>query len=136
MLIPATRYRDCEAALRFINDVLNLPAHAVYRDDAGRIQHAQIALGAGLMMFGPPNDGPFDRYMADPGDIGGRETTTIYAVLPDRATLQAHYDRARAAGAEILMPLEDQPYGGANFTLADPEGHIWSFGDYDPRAEA
>ena len=85
MLIPATRYRDCEAALRFVTEVLGLTAHAVHRDEDGQIQHAEIALGSGLMMFGPPNDSPFERVMAYPKEIGGRETTTIYAVLPDRA---------------------------------------------------
>ncbi|MCG6903932.1 MAG: hypothetical protein LJE68_14755, partial [Rhodobacter sp.] len=81
--------------------------------------------------FGPPNEGPFEKFMADPGDLGGRETTTIYAVVTD---LAARYARVQKAGAKILMPLEQQPYGGANFTVADPEGHIWTLGDYDPRA--
>lgn len=135
MLIPATRYRDCDAALAFITGVLGLEEHAVYRSDDGKIQHAQIRLGSGLMMFGPGEEGgAFEQYMADPSQIGGRETTTIYAVVADRETLQAHYDRARDASANILMPMAEQPYGGASFTLADPEGHIWTFGDYDPRA--
>ncbi len=133
MLIPATRYRDPEAALGFITDVLGLAEHAVYRDDAGRIQHAQIKLGTGLMMFGPGQGGDFDQYIADPAEIGGRETTTIYAVVPDRGSLDARYRQVTEAGATILMPLAEQDHGGASFTVADPEGHIWSFGDYDPR---
>lgn len=131
MLIPATRYADPEAALAFLRDVLGLAEHAVYRDDAGTIVHAQMKLGAGLMMFGPNDDRPFSRFMVAPGDIGDRETTSIYAVVTDVAAVHA---RCRDAGARILLPLENQDHGGASFTVADPEGHIWTFGDYDPTA--
>jgi len=43
--------------------------------------------------------------------------------------------RARAAGAEILLALEDQDYGGRGYTCRDPQGHVWSFGTYDPWAD-
>ena len=133
MLIPATRYRDCDAALAFITDVLGLEEHAVYRAEDGEIQHAQVKLGSGIMMFGPGSvASEFDRYMADPQEIGGRETTTIYVVVSSQEELEARYSRVTEAGANILMPLAEQPYGGSNFTVADPEGHIWSLGNYDP----
>lgn len=131
MLIPATRYRDPEAALSFLRDVLGLEESAVFRDDDGRILHAQMRCGTGLMMFGPERASAFDRYMVAPAEIGGRETTTIYAVVEDVA---ARHDRAVAGGAEVVMPLEPQPHGGQSFSVADPEGHIWTFGDYDPMA--
>lgn len=132
MLIPATRYRDCDAALAFLTTVLGLSEHAVYRDGDGRIVHAQLRLGQGMVMFGPAHGGDFDRLMADPSVAGG-VTTTIYAVIGDVA---GHHARAVAAGAEIVMPLEDQDYGGSSYSVRDPEGHIWSFGDYDPMASA
>jgi uncharacterized glyoxalase superfamily protein PhnB len=54
---------------------------------------------------------------------------TIYVVVtdPDR-----HYERARAAGAEIVRELTDQPYGSREYSARDPEGNQWSFGTYDP----
>ena len=130
MLIPATRYRDPEAMLAWLASVLGLEEHAVYSSDNGKISHAEMKVGEGIMMFGPPNDGPFDACMADPAEIGGRETTTIYAVITDVA---ARYDRAVAGGARVILPLEEQFYGGSSFTVADPEGHFWTFGDFDPR---
>jgi uncharacterized glyoxalase superfamily protein PhnB len=82
MLIPATRYRDCDAALAFITDILGLEEYVVYRTEDGEIQHAQVKLGAGIMMFGPGSDASeFDRYMADPQKIGGCKTTTIYVAV-------------------------------------------------------
>ena len=37
-----------------------------------------------------------------------------------------------AAGARIADPLEDKDYGGRGYSCFDPEGHVWSFGSYDP----
>lgn len=133
MLIPATRYHDCETALAFIRDVLGLTEHAVFRDDEGHIVHAQMRLGRGMMMFGPPQGGEFDRLMVAPAEIGNRETTTIYAVVADVAVLHA---RIAQSGATIVMPLKAQDHGGSSFSVADPEGHVWTFGDYDPLAGA
>ncbi len=136
ILIPATRYRDYKATLTFIREVLGLEEHAVCLREDGKIKQAQVKCGSGIMMFGPGRpDNAFERYMADPQEFGGRETTTIYAVLPDRETLVADYQRAVDAGATVLMPLEARSCRGATFTLSDPEEHIWSFGDYDPKAD-
>jgi uncharacterized glyoxalase superfamily protein PhnB len=58
-------------------------------------------------------------------------TQGIYVVVADP---DAHFARAKAAGAQILMELTDQDYGGRDYTARDPEGHIWTFGSYDPWA--
>ena len=44
----------------------------------------------------------------------------------------AHYARAKAAGAEILLDIEDQHYGGRGYTCLDLDGNVWSFGTFDP----
>ena len=38
----------------------------------------------------------------------------------------------QAAGAKIIRPLQDTPYGSREFAVVDPEGHSWSLGTYDP----
>ena len=43
------------------------------------------------------------------------------------------YARVVAGGAKVILPLEEQFYGGSSFTVADPEGHFWTFGYFDPR---
>jgi uncharacterized glyoxalase superfamily protein PhnB len=47
----------------------------------------------------------------------------------------AHHDKARAAGAEIVRELTDEDYGGRDYSVRDLEGNLWSFGTYDPYAE-
>lgn len=48
--------------------------------------------------------------------------------------VDAHFARAKAAGAEITREPETQDYGGRDYTAKDPEGHVWTFGTYDPWA--
>ena len=48
----------------------------------------------------------------------------------------SHYARAVAMGAEIVIEIRDEDYGGRGYTCRDPEGHVWSFGSYDPWASA
>ncbi|ARE39648.1 Glyoxalase family protein [Rhodovulum sp. P5] len=131
MIIPARRYRNPEAALAFLAGVLGLDEHAVYRDEYGALVHAELRIGDGVVMIGPWGRGAFDDHMIDPKDTGGRETTTIYAVIPDVAD---RYERAKDAGAEIVLPYDAHDHGGHSFSVADPEGHMWTFGDYDPLA--
>jgi uncharacterized glyoxalase superfamily protein PhnB len=55
--------------------------------------------------------------------------STIYVVVDDP---DAHHDRARAAGAEIVRELTDQDYGSREYAARDPAGNVWSFGTYMP----
>jgi uncharacterized glyoxalase superfamily protein PhnB len=48
------------------------------------------------------------------------------------ADVDAHYARAKAAGAQIVRELEDTPYGSREYSVRDLEGFLWSFGTYRP----
>ena len=48
--------------------------------------------------------------------------------------IDTHYERAKAAGARMVLDIQDQAYGGRGYTCTDLEGHLWSFGSYDPWA--
>jgi uncharacterized glyoxalase superfamily protein PhnB len=124
-IFPALHYRDPDAALAWLKRAFGLQEKAVHRDAGGRIQHAELRLGDGLIMFGGvPADGRPNEGVQPP--------VTIYAVVPDP---DAHYARARAAGAAIVRELADQPYGSREYGARDLEGNRWSFGTYDPYAE-
>ncbi|MEM7055068.1 MAG: VOC family protein, partial [Pseudomonadota bacterium] len=59
----------------------------------------------------------------------GATTQSAYIVLPE---VDSICERARAAGANIVMPAKDEDYGGRVFSCIDPEGHLWNFGTYNP----
>ena len=63
-----------------------------------------------------------------PKSIGGKNSQSIHVQLAEGEDLDAHCQRARAAGAEILMEPEMQFYGDRTYGAEDPEGHQWSFG--------
>ncbi|MGH3829215.1 MAG: VOC family protein [Pseudonocardiaceae bacterium] len=53
--------------------------------------------------------------------------TSIYVVTD---TLDSLFERATAAGAEIVRDLKDEDCGSRGFTVRDPEGTQWTFGTY------
>ena len=131
-LIPCLRYRDAHAAIAWLCKAFGFQKHAVYDDDAGGVAHAQLTYGNGMLMLGSARDDAFGRRIVQPDQVDGRETQCPYVVVKD---CKAHYDHAKAAGAVIVHEYEDKDYGGAGYSCRDLEGHLWSFGSYDPWAE-
>ena len=126
-IVPALRYRDAPAAIKFLRDAFGFAEHLVVPGPNDTIVHAELTLGNGMIMLGSAHGGEYDRYMKAPD--GGPQTQTVYVIVPDA---DAHYERAKAAGAEILMDIKTEDYGGRGYTCRDPQGHIWTFGSYDP----
>lgn len=131
-IVPSLRYRDAIAAIEFLCDAFGFEKHMVVPGKEGIIEHAQLTLGNGMIMLGSVRDNEFGRLMSHPDEIGNTVTQSPYVVV---AEIDKHYDRARAAGAEIIMELAGQDYGGKLYSARDLEGHVWNFGSYDPWEE-
>jgi uncharacterized glyoxalase superfamily protein PhnB len=132
-IIPTLRYDDALAAIDWLCRAFGFEKQAVYSDDKGTVQHAQLVFGNGMIMLGSTaNASAWGERIAQPREIGGRETQCSCVIVEDCA---AHYARAKAAGAEIVDPLEQKEYGGAGYSCRDLEGHLWWFGSYDPWAD-
>lgn len=128
-IIPCLRYRDALAAIDWLCRAFGFEKQAVYADGAV-VHHAQLVHGAGMIMLGSAqNAGEWGSHIAQPEEIGGRETQSCCVVVADA---DAHYTTARAAGAGIVIDIADQAYGGRGYLCRDPEGHLWWFGSYDP----
>ena len=82
-----------------------------------------------MIMLGSVDAGEYGRNLKQPAETGGAVTQSIYIIVPDT---DAHYARAKAAGATIVIDIKDEDYGGRGYTCRDLEGHIWSFGSYNP----
>jgi uncharacterized glyoxalase superfamily protein PhnB len=131
-VIPAMRYRDAHRAIDWLVNVLGFTAQAVYDGPEGTVAHAQLTLGKGMVMLGSAsNAGPGAETRVQPDEIGGRSTQATYLVVADAAAV---YAAAQAAGAEFFQELTEMEYGGWAFGCRDPEGHVWSVGEYDPWA--
>ena len=130
-IIPAMRYRDASAAIEWLCRAFGFEEHFVVPGENGKIAHAQLTFGNGMIMLGSGHDGPYDELVVQPDEAGG-VTQAPYIVV---AEVDAHYERAKKAGAEIVIDIADQDYGGRLYVCRDPEGHVWNFGSYDPWAE-
>jgi uncharacterized glyoxalase superfamily protein PhnB len=131
-LISCLGYKDADAAVAWLVRAFDFKEHAVYRDDNGKVVHAELTFDNGMIMIGPDGGGEFGkRFMTLPERTGERCTQVVCIIVKD---VDAHHDRAKAAGAEIVMPPIDAGYGGRTYAARDPEGHVWSIGSYDPWA--
>lgn len=68
--------------------------------------------------------------MKTPRALGG-VNQGIYVYVED---IDAHFERAKAAGAEVVRGLEETDYGSREYTVRDPEGNLWAFGTYQMAA--
>lgn len=127
------RYQDAPAAIDWLCRAFGFERRLVVPDEAGGIAHAQLVFRGGMVMLASARDDAFGRRMAPPSATGGVTTQGVYVVVDDA---DAHHARATAAGAKVVYALKDEDYGGRGYACLDPEGHLWSFGTYDPWADA
>jgi uncharacterized glyoxalase superfamily protein PhnB len=91
----------------------------------GAITHAELSFGSGVVMLGSAKK---ERGWLSPRDLPGlHQVNYVYVENVD-----AHYERARSAGAEIDYAPRETDYGSREYGARDLEGHYWSFGTYHP----
>ena len=130
-IIPGMRYRDAPAAIDWLCKAFGFERRLVVEGEGGTIRHAQLTLGNGMIMLGTAREDEFGKLLAVPNK-GDRVTQSPYIVVQ---AIEAHYEKAKVAGAEIVTPIEDQEDRGLFYAARDPEGHLWCFGSYDPWVE-
>jgi uncharacterized glyoxalase superfamily protein PhnB len=129
-VIPGLRYRNAKAMIEWLVASFGFEKQAVYAGPNGVVMHAELTFGNGMIMIGSVDNGTAaSNLLKQPDEIGGAETQAPYLVVSD---IDALYARAKAAGARMVADLETKEYGGKAFTCADPEGHIWHVGTFDP----
>lgn len=125
---PGLLYHDAAQAIEWLCRAFGFERRTVIAGEDARIIHAHLVLGNGGIMLSSAEGYAHPGMCRTPRDVGGAGTVEIIVRVPDPDT---HFRRAAAAGAEILIPLEDKPYGGRGYSCRDPEGHVWAFGSYD-----
>jgi uncharacterized glyoxalase superfamily protein PhnB len=129
-VIPAMRYQNALVAIEWLCRAFGFEKQAVYMGEGEVVMHAQLTFGNGMVMLGSVQNGTaYSKLMAQPDEIGMRETQSACLIVSDA---DAVYASAKAAGAEMVMDIADAGYGGRGFTCRDLEGHLWSVGTYDP----
>ncbi len=121
-LASAVFYQDPKAALLWLEQAFGFEPSMVIVDKDGELAHSQMRFGASLLMVGTE----WSERHRSAKSMGGINTQTVHVQLDQ--DLDAHCERARAAGAVILQEPETQFYGDRTYRAIDPEGHIWTLG--------
>ena len=116
-VIPHIMIDGAAEAIKFYTTAFGASEHFRLHGDDGRIVHAEISIEGSTLMLGDA-DPPF----VSPGAAGASVALHVYVPDADRTTA-----RAVAAGAELLSPPADMPYGARQSMLRDPFGHVWIF---------
>src|SRR5262245_23263555 len=120
-IFPALRCQDARAEIDWLTRAFGFETDAEHTAPDGGIAHAQLHLGAGVVGVSSAHLTPLDHPWS-------KVRHGIYVRLDD---VDAHHDRAKAAGADIAVPIRDMDYGSREYSVRDPEGHLWCFGTYD-----
>jgi len=124
-IYPSLTYDDAGAAIEWLCRAFGFTRRLVVPGEGGRIEHSELSFGNAVVMVSSPK-AEFNR--VSPRAAGGRpQALSLYVADPD-----AHHAVAMAAGATLLQPLRDEEYGARGYMVADPEGHLWYFGNYRP----
>ncbi len=131
-VVPMLAYEDTAAAIDWLDRAFGFREQADqrYTEPDGTITHAQMIVGNGMIMLATPTP----EYQAPARHRETCEAAAAWSKVPwvidgvqvEVDDVAAHLDRARAAGARILTPLRDEPYGKL-YNAEDIEGHRWMF---------
>jgi PhnB protein len=114
---PYLLYEDGEAAIEFATRAFGFREVDRQTGAAGGL-HAELETpeGGRIYLGQPPRD------FRNPSVVG--RTSHVYILVDE---VDAHFERAKAAGAEIMEEPNDLPFGQRRYGCADPQGHEWYF---------
>jgi uncharacterized glyoxalase superfamily protein PhnB len=113
--IPVLPYVDIRSAHDFLVNVVGLDSAGLVEHE-GRVIHGEVRSGNRRFWLHESAAA-----LTSPAEAGVRTGGIVLHV----ADVDAHYERAKSAGATILRPPTDEDYGQREYGLRDPEGHDW-----------
>jgi uncharacterized glyoxalase superfamily protein PhnB len=126
--VPAVFYKDPIAALKWLERVFQFEIASLLTDAEGRLAHSELTFRGGALNVGGEWEaaalvGP--ARMRSPATVEGINTQFVRVNLEDG--LDAHYEHAKAEGANVTEGPAEQFYGSRTYRVVDLEGHVWNF---------
>jgi PhnB protein len=119
-ITPYLSYDDAPAAIAFLAEAFGFEEHYRLPMEDGRIGHAELHFGGNVLMLASS--------YPEMGFAGPSKLDAVPSQLHVRVDdVDAHFDRAKAAGATIATEPSEQPHGDRSYRAIDPEGHRWIF---------
>ena len=122
-LTPYLTVRNAARAIEFYKQAFGAVEGDVMKGPDGKVMHAELKIGDSIIMLGDeyPEFGSLS-----PESVGG-SPMGLHIYLDG---VDAAFDRAVKAGAQVEMPVMDQFWGDRYGKLKDPFGHKWSIGTH------
>ncbi|MFG1770431.1 VOC family protein [Nocardia salmonicida] len=117
-LVPKLLVADARAAITFYTEALGAEVRLRVADDHGVVNHAELMLDAGVFALAQSVE---QWGWSDPRSLGGSPVLLELTVTDPDAV--AH--RMVRHGAELVIPVENRPYGKRQGRVQDPFGHLW-----------
>jgi len=121
-LTPYPTYADPKDAMAFLETAFGFETHVLVLGAADEIVHAEMSFGDAVIGIGQA----WGETLRSPRTIGGLSSCYLHVHL--ETDVDAHYARAKGAGATVLAEPQTKPYGDRTYVVADPDGNVWSFG--------
>ncbi len=132
IVYPSIFYKDCHAAMAWLERAFGFQQLMAVPGPDGEVIHGEMHFQGAIVFVGSER--------ASEGYVSiqqkGRMEAAISIGVSDAATVDAVYQKAKAAGAEILREPHSTDYQERGFDCYDPEGHYWGFGTYRPTVVA
>jgi uncharacterized glyoxalase superfamily protein PhnB len=124
-VIPYLFYADVAAAAAWLCAAFDFTETLMHTTRDGTVTHVELTWAADSIMLGAVDrrDGQALGYRVARGES---HSSFVFIIIPE---VEAHFERAVRAGATVIAPPEDKPYGQRQYTVEDPEGHRWSFSE-------
>jgi len=114
-VLPHVTYRDLTEAIAWLSDAFGFREHYRYGEP---LSGAQVHLGNACIMLNQEREG-----RSSPAQLGyGTQSLTVFV-----EDVEAHFQRAKAAGAKILEEPHETVYGEFQYAAEDLDGHHWLF---------
>lgn len=125
-------YDDAAKAIDWLCSAFGFEVRLKVEGEGGRIEHSELEIGEGLIMIGNSGNKPNrSRQLPckSPRSLDGANTQSLCIYVDD---VDAHCERARSAGAEIIEEPRTDDYGEEwgshrSYGALDPESHVWWF---------
>lgn len=128
-IIPTLRYQNASSAIEWLCRVLGFEQHLIVQGENETIVHAQLTIGNAMIMLGSTSNDDYGKLLQSPKEINGINTQAPYIMVEH---IDEDYNRAVSEGADIVIEIKDEDYGGRGYTCRYIEGHLWNFGSYNP----
>ena len=120
-IAPNVFYDDLAQALEWLEKAFGFEKRSALPGEDGSLIHAEMNVADSVIMLSPTKD---NAAWKSPQSLGGAVTIGLYIYVDD---VDAHFERARAAGASIAAEPETMFWGDRTYVAEDLEGHRWTF---------